>query len=141
LPPFGGERHKGAVNAVIGIWRMPALIVVVLREPTLADQTADALSKVGYDAIAMSDAMVALRALETASSVELLITSADFPDGQPNGLALARMTRLKRPKLKVIFANGPETKPHLEKNGLFIPTPTTAETLAEAAAKMLAEAA
>jgi len=116
---------------------MPAHVVVVLRDPMLAGKTAEALSRAGYSAMAMTNATSALLALEAAKSVELLITSANFPGSQPNGLALARLTRTKRPKLKVIFANGPEVKPHLEKDGLFIPTPTTPEVLVAAAENVL----
>ena len=116
---------------------MPARIVIVLREAVLAEKTAEALVKVGYHAIAIANAMKALMALETAKEIELLITSAHFPGRQPNGLALARMTRQRRPNLKVIFANGPETQPHVRHDGAFIPTPTTPDSLVELADRMM----
>ena len=116
---------------------MPAQIVVVLRDAMLANKTAEGLTGAGYNAIAMSDSMAALRALEAARDIELLITSAQFPDQRPNGLALARMTRLLRPDLKVIFVNGVDTKPHVEADGIFIPTPTTPETIVVAADELM----
>ena len=116
---------------------MPAHIVVVLREPMLAGKTVEALAKAGYNAIAMINSMAALEALEAAETVQLLITSADFPGRQPNGAALARMTRQRRPGLKVIFADGPELHPYVHQDGAFIPTPTTPDTIAELAEKMM----
>ena len=116
---------------------MPAQVVVVLREALLAGKTAEALTRAGYHAIAMTNSMVALQALEAATNIELLVTSTHFPGQQPNGLALARMTRVRRPSLKVIFADGPETKPHVARDGTFIATPTTPEAVVEAADELL----
>jgi DNA-binding NtrC family response regulator len=120
---------------------MPARVVVVLRERILARQTAEALISAGYDAIALTNSMAALQALEAAKNIELLITSAHFPGHQPNGLALARMTRQRRPDLKVIFANGPETEPHVRHDGAFIPTPTAPESIVEVADRLMKAAA
>jgi hypothetical protein len=114
---------------------VPARVVAVLREHALANKTAEALINTAYDAVALRNSMTALQVLETARSIELLITSADFPGHQPNGLALARMT--SRPELKVIFANGLDTKPYVVKDGIFIPTPTDPLALAGAAEMLL----
>jgi DNA-binding NtrC family response regulator len=116
---------------------MPAQIVVVLREPVLAGRVATALIAAGYEAVAFSNSMSALHMLEDAESVELLITSAEFQPKQPNGLALARMTKLRRPALKVIFANGPDIRPHVQDDGLFIPTPTTPASIIETVEKLM----
>jgi DNA-binding NtrC family response regulator len=120
---------------------MPAQIVVVLREHALADRTAEALTEAGYETLAIRNSLDALRVLETAHSIELLITSANFSERQPNGLAIARMVRTKRPHLKVIFANGPDTEPHVAEDGTFIPTPTTAELIVYTAKKVMKAAA
>jgi hypothetical protein len=120
---------------------MPARVVAVLRERILARQTADALISAGYEAIALTNSMAALRTLEAAKDIELLITSAHFPGRQPNGLALARMTKLSRPNLKVMFADGPETEAHVRHGGAFIPTPTTPESIVEVADKLMKAAA
>ena len=109
----------------------------VLRDEKLADKTAESLTKAGYPAIAMATSMEALHALETAREIELLITSAEFPNTQPNGLALARMTRRQRPNLKVIIANGMDTKPYVEKDGIFIPTPTTPDIIVATAEELI----
>jgi DNA-binding NtrC family response regulator len=103
----------------------------------LAGRTAEALNKAGYQAIAMTNAMTASQKLEVAQDIELLITSADFPGRQPNGLALARMTRQRRPNLKAIYVNGPDTEPHVRSDGAFIPTPTTPEPIVQMADRMM----
>jgi hypothetical protein len=56
----------------------------------------------------------ALRALET-EHFEILITRVRFAIGQPNGAALARMARMKRPGTKVVFT---ATTENVEYTGL-----------------------
>ena len=46
-----------------------------------------------------------LQALESTDNVDLLITDIVFPGGV-NGIALARMARLRRPGLPVIYMTG-----------------------------------
>lgn len=116
---------------------MPAQVVVVLRDALLAFKSAESLVRAGYNAIAMTDSMAALNVLEAAREIELLITSVEFSDHQPNGLALARMTRRRRPELKVIFANGADMKPHVEEDGTFIATPTSPEAVVAAANELM----
>jgi hypothetical protein len=45
--------------------------------------------------------MTALELLERAERLELLVTSLDLAPGKPNGIALGRMARLKRPGIHV----------------------------------------
>jgi len=116
---------------------MPAQVVVVLREAELGAQAAAALQAAGYDAVAIPDSMQALRALEASRHAEVLITSVNFESGKPNGLALARMTRLRRPELKVIFSNGPDAEQHVNRDGTFLPSPLQPERIAEAVAKLM----
>jgi hypothetical protein len=81
--------------------------------------------------------MSALDALEEAQRVEVLITRVLFPTGQPNGVALARMARLKRPRIKIIFAALPETREHTEGLGEFLPAPADPVEVAALVGKML----
>jgi hypothetical protein len=109
---------------------MPAEVVVVLQDATLASNTAEALQALGRNAVAIQDPMAALSTLEAARRIDLLVTSGDFAPGKPNGLALARMTRMKRPDLQVVFV-GPTTLADIvTSTGAFIPTPTTASEIA-----------
>ena len=61
-----------------------------------------------------------------------------FPDGRPNGVALGRMTRLKRPEVKVLFVARSDTQEHTEGLGEFLPSPVTASEIVETVRKMLA---
>jgi hypothetical protein len=83
---------------------MPARVVVVLGEADgLAQRTVETLLADGIDAVALPNSMAALDALEASRKIELLVTCPEFPGGPPNGIALARMARLKRPEVTILF--------------------------------------
>jgi hypothetical protein len=69
--------------------------------------------------------MAALLALEGAESVELLITGMHFPEGKPNGISLALITRRMRPTVKILFAAPPEDQKHADGLGEFLPAPVS----------------
>jgi len=56
----------------------------------------------GAGHVTFREPMEALNALETAP-FEILITRVRLPIGQPNGVAVARMARMKRPSIKLVF--------------------------------------
>jgi DNA-binding NtrC family response regulator len=117
---------------------MPAQIVIVHDEAEFADATLAALRGAGYDAIAIMDSMSGIDALEHPKHVELLITRVRFPSGTPNGAALARMARLKRPGIKVRFASFPEVRQqHIDGLGEFLPRPFSTDELLETVGWML----
>ena len=74
---------------------MPARVVVVHDDPTFADPLA-ALLRAGQDVALFTDPMAALNALDTARTIEVLVTRVRFAPGQPNGVALARMDQASR---------------------------------------------
>jgi DNA-binding NtrC family response regulator len=102
---------------------MPARVVVVHDEPEFADQLVGALRLAGHDVAAFIDPMVALDVLEAASVIKVLITRVEFPPGKPNGVALARMTRIKRPDVRVVFTADPEFAAQADGLGVFVPAP------------------
>jgi DNA-binding NtrC family response regulator len=102
---------------------MPARVVVVHDEPGFADQLAGALRLAGHDVAAFVDPMLALDALDAAQHIEILITRVEFPPGKPNGIALARMARAKRPGVRVVFIARPEFAAHAEGLGEFLSVP------------------
>jgi DNA-binding NtrC family response regulator len=116
---------------------MPAQIVIVHDDPEFADATLAALKGAGYDAIAIIDSMSGIDALEHPKRIELLITRVRFPSGTPNGAALARMARLKRPGIKVLFASFPEVRQHVDGLGEFLPRPFSTDELLETVGRML----
>lgn len=83
--------------------------------------------------------MDALEALEAAQRIELLITRAAFPEGTPHGVALARMARVRKPGIRVLFVARPENREHTEGVGEFLPLPMTASEIAATAKHMLAD--
>ena len=116
---------------------MPAQVVIVLDDPELAANTVEALESLGREAVAIHDPMAALIELEAARRIDLLVTSGDFAPGKPNGLSLARMTRMRRPDLQVVFV-GPHTLADIvTSTGAFIPTPTTGGAIARAVERIM----
>ena len=89
--------------------------------------------------VAFADTMSATDALQAAQRIELLITRIIFPPGQPNGVSLPRMARVKRPGVKIMFAARPETREHTEGVGEFQPAPATPAEIVEKVERMLAE--
>lgn len=77
---------------------MPAPVVLVHDDPQYLSDAESALRQAGFDVAAISDAFVALKALETANRADLLITPLRMPDGMPNGVSLALMAKRRRRK-------------------------------------------
>jgi DNA-binding NtrC family response regulator len=102
---------------------MPARILVVHDDPGFTERTAAALVAAGHDVSAFTSSMSAIKALEAAQQIEVLVTRVVFPEGQPNGVALALMAKMKKPGVKVLFAALPETQAHTEGVGEFLPAP------------------
>ena len=118
---------------------MPARVVVVLTEEGAGEKATAVLVAAGYDATSLLDSMAALTALEAAETIELLITCADFGSGQPNGLALTRMARHKRPGIRVLFVGEPELAHHMDGLGDFLASPVDAPQVADRAIQLLLE--
>ena len=116
---------------------MPATIVIVHDDPEFAEPALATLRAAGYDVVAFPDSMAGIDALEHPKRIELLITRVRFPAGTPNGAALARMARLKRPGIKVLFTSFPEVRQHTEGLGEFLPRPISPDELLETVSRML----
>ena len=116
----------------------PTRVVVVLRDRMLADATASTLIEHGIDAVAFERPTAALEELEQSRTTDVLVTSADFSPGYPKGISLARVTRLRRPLLKVIFVDRQEVAGDVagESNG-FVRTPVTGLEVARAVARLI----
>jgi DNA-binding NtrC family response regulator len=117
---------------------MPARVVLVHDDIDFREQAAAALRDAGHDVKAFSGSMAALSALEAAGAIELLITRATFPLGSPNGVALARMARVKKPGIKVLFTAPAELQEHTEGLGEHMTTPVSIPELVKGATRMLA---
>jgi DNA-binding NtrC family response regulator len=118
---------------------MTARIVIVHDDSDLTQQVVSALRDTGHDVAAFIDPLVALGALDDAERVEVLVTRVTFPKGRSNGVSLAMMARVRRPGVKVLFAEFEEDREHVDGLGEFLPLPVTATTVVEAVSRSLAE--
>jgi hypothetical protein len=69
----------------------------------------------------------------------MLITRLQFPPGQPNGVALGRMARVKRPGVNVLFVGQQESREHADGVGEFLAAPVTAADVVSMVGTILAE--
>jgi CheY-like chemotaxis protein len=60
------------------------------------------LKSAGFDVLAVSDSIPALKHLDSGERIDVLLTDIVMPD-RLNGLALSRMARLRRPGLGVVY--------------------------------------
>ena len=116
---------------------MPARILVVHDGPGLTERTAAALVTAGHEVSAVTSSMSAIEALEDARQIEMLVTRVTFPEGEPNGVALALMARVKKPGPKVLFVALPEMQAHTEGVGEFLPAPADPADIVALIGKML----
>lgn len=116
---------------------MPARVVVVHRDPEIAARVTEEIQHTGCTAIGITDSMEALTVLETAQSIEVLVTGVDFPPGKPHGISVARMTRTKRPEVKILFTGSPESEEHTLGVGEFISSSASPADLVECVKRLL----
>jgi DNA-binding NtrC family response regulator len=116
---------------------VPARIVMVHDDEAFLTAAASALTAAGYDAALFSDPMAALDVLIEVRTAELLITRIEFGPGKPNGVALARIARVKRPGIKILFTASPEHAEHAAGLGMFLPMPVDPGDLMGAVGQLL----
>lgn len=102
---------------------MPARFVAVHDDHEF---TSVLMRRLGSDLAWFDDPIKALNALESARSIEFLITRLQFADRQPLGLSLARVARASRPDVRVIFTGLPRHRDYARGLGEFIPEPVDA---------------
>ena len=102
---------------------MPVPVLVAHDDKETRDLALAALSAAGLEAVGFEDPIAALDAIETNSRVRVLVTRVDFGSGKLNGVALARMLRVKRPGAKILFLALPSNAHHTEGEGVFLPMP------------------
>jgi CheY-like chemotaxis protein len=87
--------------------------------------TTKALENAGFAVVAAPDHHKALQVLEGNDPVDLLVTDVLFPKGI-HGFALARMARMRRLGLKVIYVTGFDV-PEVEAVGKVLRKPVSNE--------------
>jgi len=116
---------------------MTARLFIVHDDPSFSQEVRAALEAAGHTVADFDDPMVALDALESAHQIELLITRANFGPGKLNGIALARMARIKQPDVRVLFTAISEYESHAEGLGEFLPAPVHVDDVVEVAERLL----
>jgi PAS domain S-box-containing protein len=81
------------------------LILTVDDNPTVLATTVLQLEALGYQTLAAHNAETALEMLDRDEKVDVLFTDIVMP-GTMNGKELAKLARIKRPGLKVVYASG-----------------------------------
>ena len=90
------------------------------------------LTKAGFDVIVVSEYEKALELLESDRAVDLMLTDIVMP--RVHGFALARMARVRRPSLRVLYMSGYHDLPQHERGmafGKVIEKPSEPEKLLE----------
>jgi len=116
---------------------MTARLFIVHDDPAFSQEVRAALQAAGHTVADFDDPMVALDALESAHQIELLITRANFGPGKLNGIALARMARVKHPNIRVLFTAVREYEHHAWGLGEFLAAPVRVDDVVEMAERLL----
>jgi PAS domain S-box-containing protein len=103
------------------------LILTVDDNPTVLATAVLQLEALGFQTLTARNAASALEMLDGESKVDVLFTDIVMP-GQMNGKELARLARLKRPGLKVVYVSGfpgieASAGIDIDLDGLLIPKP------------------
>jgi hypothetical protein len=76
--------------------------------------------------------MAALNRVEQSDHIDVLITRTRFRLGQPNGVALANMARVKKPGIKIVITLVPELADYAEGLGIVLQAPVRPAEVVEA---------
>jgi CheY-like chemotaxis protein len=79
-----------------------AVILLVEDDPEFAEALGRVLRAAGHEVILASDHRLALETLESKQTIDVLLTDLVMP-GRVNGMALARMARLRRPRIGIVY--------------------------------------
>jgi DNA-binding NtrC family response regulator len=116
---------------------MPAAVLVVHDERSTRELAVSALRAAFLEAVGFTDPLAALDAIEASSQVRVLVTRVMFGPDQLNGIALARMVRMKRPGIKLVFVAREEYAPHAEGLGVFLPRPLNPDIFVATVSRLL----
>jgi len=111
---------------------MSGRVVVVHTDPGFLTPATAALRAAGFHTTAFVDFMGAFDTLRAAQNVQVLVTSIRLPGGTPNGVALTRMAWVRRPDIRVLFADKPDLAPFAEGLGEFLPIPASTPDVVDA---------
>lgn len=113
-----------------------ARVLVVEDEAACRYATKKALTDAGFDVIAAAGYLRALEVICSDEPLDLLLTDIVAPNGV-NGFALARMARMRRADLKIMYLTGFDV-PHDEALGKVLKKPVIDDNLVEAVRQTIA---
>jgi len=116
---------------------MPAQVVVVYSEPGFRDALVAALRLRGHEVAAFVDPMDAWDAFDAPQRIEVLVTDVQFLPGKSNGIALARMIRMRRPDTRILFTALPEFARQALGLGEFMQMPVGVSEVVDTVVRML----
>lgn len=114
-------------------------ILLVDDEEAFRYAAAAALRGAGFDVVSAEDYRDALTQLEGTEPIDLMVTDIVMPD-RVNGFALARMARMRRLDLRIMYITGHDV-PTTEAAGKVLRKPVSDEELIREVRAMLAEPA
>jgi DNA-binding NtrC family response regulator len=84
-----------------------ARILYVEDDEAVRTVVVEHLTETGHEVATYADTMQALNEIDRRDArIDLLLLDVVMPPGQPNGITLAWMFRVKRPSIPVIFLTG-----------------------------------
>ncbi len=104
---------------------MPAPVVIVHTDSEFRSAVETLLTRSGYRVASFSLPLKALDAIDADGSLQVLVTRVQFPEGQPHGIALARMVLVRKPAAKVVFTTSDEYSDHIDGVGTVLTAPVT----------------
>jgi len=112
-----------------------ATVLLVEEDEPLAERISQLLRAAGHEVWHAVDSLAALKIVDMPERrLDVLVTPVRMPPQRPHGFALARMARLRRPGLAVIYlaaSDAPEPASEIAV-GPILTTPIEAEALVSA---------
>lgn len=120
---------------------MLASVIVVHDSSEFLASAASTLRGAGYGVTCHGSPLAAIDDVEAGTRIDALVTGLAFPAGSPHGISLARMLRVRRRGLPVVFV-GSEARFQTEAAsiGELLPSPVDPSELAAAVGRAIRKA-
>jgi DNA-binding NtrC family response regulator len=116
---------------------MPAPVIVIHDDTDTRELAVSALRAAGLEVVGFDDPMKVLNAIEADTRVRVLVSSVDFGPGKLNGVALARMLKVKRRDIEAVFVAPLADTVYADGVGEFLLSPIDPPSLFDTVARLL----
>ena len=79
------------------------LVLLVDSKPAFRKEAEEAFAAAGYDVVSAANSMDAIHQLGGIETLDLLVTRARMPVGNPSGFGLAWFAKYGRPRLRIVL--------------------------------------